>query len=178
MFLICCVQLGAAAKSRAGSEGGFLSWVPPHRHQLLHLGAAALPGRRHAHSNRRALRAAGDAARRRFCLYETRETAFNSEFCRQLEPSQILSHTKRFLLSSICKSSPTDLSSGQLRQVTASTPASHRVHASDLPPSLLPVCFLLFIQLELRCVDLDPELAAALTVHLDPHSLSPEMDFL
>ncbi|XP_037538601.1 Fanconi anemia group A protein [Nematolebias whitei] len=67
---------------------------------------------------------------------------------KQLEPSQILNHTKQFILNLISKSSPTDLSSGQLRQ------------------------------LELQCVDLDPELAAVLSVHLDPHSLSPEMDFL
>ncbi|XP_037834269.1 Fanconi anemia group A protein isoform X3 [Kryptolebias marmoratus] len=67
---------------------------------------------------------------------------------KQPEPSHILSHMKRLLLNLISKASPTALSSHQLRQ------------------------------LESRCVDLDPELAAALSVHLDPHGLSPEMDFL
>ncbi|XP_071346052.1 Fanconi anemia group A protein [Trachinotus anak] len=66
----------------------------------------------------------------------------------QLEPSQILNHTKPFLLRVISQTSPTALSSSQLRQ------------------------------LESQCADLDPEVAAALSVHLDPQSLSPEMDFL
>ncbi|KAM6936883.1 Fanconi anemia group A protein [Xenentodon cancila] len=69
-------------------------------------------------------------------------------FEKQVEPLQILSRTKQFLLSSISQTSPTALSSSQLRQ------------------------------LEAQCADLDPELAAVLSVHLDPHSLSPEMDFL
>ncbi|KAM9375887.1 LOW QUALITY PROTEIN: Fanconi anemia group A protein [Pholidichthys leucotaenia] len=64
------------------------------------------------------------------------------------EPSHILSRTKHLLLRAMSQSPPTALSSGQLRQ------------------------------LESTCADLDPELAAALSVHLDPHSLSPEMDFL
>lgn len=33
-------------------------------------------------------------------------------------------------------------------------------------------------QLESQCSDLDPEVAAALSMHLQPESLSPEMDFL
>ncbi|XP_059191150.1 Fanconi anemia group A protein isoform X2 [Centropristis striata] len=66
----------------------------------------------------------------------------------QMEPFQILSHTKQFLLRTISRTSPTALSSSQLRQ------------------------------LESQCAELDPEVAAALSVHLDPHSLSPEMDFL
>ncbi|KAM4573595.1 Fanconi anemia group A protein [Odontesthes bonariensis] len=67
---------------------------------------------------------------------------------KRMEPSQIMSHTKQFLLSLISQMSPTALTSSQLRQ------------------------------LESQCADLDPELAAALSVHLDLHSLSPEMDFL
>ncbi|XP_067445106.1 Fanconi anemia group A protein [Thunnus thynnus] len=66
----------------------------------------------------------------------------------QVETSQILNHAKQFLLKAISQASPTTLSSSQLRQ------------------------------LESYCADLDPEVAAALSVHLDPHSLSPEMDFL
>ncbi|GLD67118.1 Fanconi anemia group A protein [Lates japonicus] len=67
---------------------------------------------------------------------------------KQLEPSQILSDTKQFLLRVISQTSPTALSSSQRRQ------------------------------LESQCADLDPEVAAALSVHLGPQSLSPEMDFL
>ncbi|XP_078114148.1 Fanconi anemia group A protein [Sander vitreus] len=66
----------------------------------------------------------------------------------QMEPFQILSYAKQFLLRAISWTPPTALSSSQLRQ------------------------------LESQCADLDPEVAAALSVHLDPHSLSPEMDFL
>ncbi|TDH09055.1 hypothetical protein EPR50_G00082630 [Perca flavescens] len=66
----------------------------------------------------------------------------------QMEPFQILSYAKQFLLRAISRTPPTALSSSQLRQ------------------------------LESQCADLDPEVAAALSVHLDPHSLSPEMDFL
>ncbi|XP_044047745.1 Fanconi anemia group A protein [Siniperca chuatsi] len=66
----------------------------------------------------------------------------------QMEPFQILSHTKQFLLRAISQTSPAALSSSQRRQ------------------------------LESQCADLDPEVAAALSVNLDPHSLSPEMDFL
>uniref|UniRef100_A0A3Q3IM50 Fanconi anaemia group A protein N-terminal domain-containing protein n=1 Tax=Monopterus albus TaxID=43700 RepID=A0A3Q3IM50_MONAL len=73
-------------------------------------------------------------------------TADSSE--QQVEPSQILSATKQFLLRVISQSSPTALSSSQLRE------------------------------LETQCADLDPEVTTALSVHLDPHSLSPEMDFL
>ncbi|XP_039988971.1 Fanconi anemia group A protein isoform X2 [Xiphias gladius] len=62
---------------------------------------------------------------------------------KQLEPFQILSETKKFLLRVISQTSPIALSSSQLRQ------------------------------LESECADLDPEVAAALSVHL-----SPEMDFL
>ncbi|XP_072241463.1 Fanconi anemia group A protein [Leuresthes tenuis] len=67
---------------------------------------------------------------------------------KQLEPSQILSRTKQFLLNLISQMSPSALTSSQFRQ------------------------------LEARCADLDPELAAALSGHIDLHSLSPEMDFL
>ncbi|CAG5958374.1 unnamed protein product [Menidia menidia] len=66
----------------------------------------------------------------------------------QLEPAHILGLTKRFLLSLISQTSPATLTSAQLRQ------------------------------LEAQCAELDPELAAALSLHLDPPSLSPEMDFL
>ncbi|XP_041795312.1 Fanconi anemia group A protein-like [Chelmon rostratus] len=66
----------------------------------------------------------------------------------QMEPFQILSDAKQFLLRAISQTSPAALSSSQFRQ------------------------------LESQCADLDPEVAAALSVHLDPHSLSPEMDFL
>lgn len=34
------------------------------------------------------------------------------------------------------------------------------------------------LQLKSQCEDVDPDVAAALSVHLSPHSLSPEMDFL
>ncbi|RVE72327.1 hypothetical protein OJAV_G00060740 [Oryzias javanicus] len=64
----------------------------------------------------------------------------------QMESSHILSLTKQFLLSRIPQTSAAPLSSVQLRQ------------------------------LESCCADLDPELAAALSMQLDPHS--PEMDFL
>lgn len=64
------------------------------------------------------------------------------------EPSHILSRTKQFLLRAVSQTSPTALSAGQLRQ------------------------------LESQCAELDPELAAALSVQLEPPSLSPEMDFL
>ncbi|XP_023253185.1 Fanconi anemia group A protein [Seriola lalandi dorsalis] len=66
----------------------------------------------------------------------------------QLAPSQILRHTKQFLLRVISQMSPAALSSSQLRQ------------------------------LESQCADLDPEVAAALSVHLHPQNSSPEMDFL
>ncbi|KAG8012883.1 Fanconi anemia group A protein, partial [Nibea albiflora] len=61
---------------------------------------------------------------------------------------QILNDAKKFLLSVIAETSPAALSSSQLTQ------------------------------LESQCADLDPEVSAALSVHLDPPSLSPEMDFL
>ncbi|XP_062245044.1 Fanconi anemia group A protein isoform X2 [Platichthys flesus] len=63
----------------------------------------------------------------------------------QVDPSQILSRAKRFLLRAI---SQTSLSSAQRRR------------------------------LESQCADVDPEVAAALSVHLGAPSLSPEMDFL
>ncbi|KAM8750465.1 Fanconi anemia group A protein isoform 3-T3 [Acanthopagrus schlegelii] len=44
---------------------------------------------------------------------------------------------------------------------------------SQTPPAALSSS-----QLQSQCADLDPEVAAALSVHQDPHSLSPEMDFL
>ncbi|XP_026221305.1 Fanconi anemia group A protein isoform X2 [Anabas testudineus] len=66
----------------------------------------------------------------------------------QVEPSQILSHAKQFVLRVISQTSPTALLSSQLRQ------------------------------LESQCADLDSEVTAALSFHLSPHSLSPEMDFL
>lgn len=66
----------------------------------------------------------------------------------QTEPFHILSRAKQFLLRVISEASPASLSSSQLRQ------------------------------LETQCTDLDPEVAAALSVQLDPHSLSPEMDFI
>ncbi|XP_070686694.1 Fanconi anemia group A protein homolog [Pempheris klunzingeri] len=66
----------------------------------------------------------------------------------QMEPLKILSKAKQFLLRAIPQTSPTALSSGQLTQ------------------------------LESWCADLDPEVAAALSLHLDRQSLSPEMDFL
>ncbi|KAG7281529.1 hypothetical protein CRUP_007563 [Coryphaenoides rupestris] len=65
-----------------------------------------------------------------------------------MEPSQILGQARQFLLSAISQSPPTALSSTQLSQ------------------------------LESLCAELDPEVAAALTTHLDPHSLSQEMEFL
>ncbi|TKS73099.1 Fanconi anemia group A protein [Collichthys lucidus] len=62
--------------------------------------------------------------------------------------NQILNDAKKFLLSAIAETSPAALSSSQLTQ------------------------------LESQCADLDPEVSAALLVHLNPPSLSPEMDFL
>ncbi|KAM8891127.1 Fanconi anemia group A protein isoform 3-T3 [Spinachia spinachia] len=66
----------------------------------------------------------------------------------QVEPFGILSLAKQFLLSAIAQTAPSGMSSIRLRE------------------------------LESQCSDLDPEVAAALSVHLDPPSLSPEMDFL
>ncbi|XP_037307939.2 Fanconi anemia group A protein homolog [Pungitius pungitius] len=66
----------------------------------------------------------------------------------QVEPFWILSHAKQFLLRAIPQTTLSGVSSSRLRE------------------------------LESQCADLDPEVAAALSVHLDPPSLSPEMDFL
>ncbi|XP_035983093.1 Fanconi anemia group A protein isoform X2 [Fundulus heteroclitus] len=66
----------------------------------------------------------------------------------KVEPAQILNRTKQFVLGLVSQAPPAALSSGQLRQ------------------------------LECQCAELDPELAAALSVLLEPHSLSPEVDFL
>ncbi|KAM4618892.1 Fanconi anemia group A protein [Polymixia lowei] len=66
----------------------------------------------------------------------------------EMEPSQVLSRAQQFLLRTISQSSPTVLSSSQLSQ------------------------------LESQCAQLDPEVAAALSSHLGPDSLSQEMDFL
>ncbi|XP_028287387.1 Fanconi anemia group A protein [Parambassis ranga] len=65
---------------------------------------------------------------------------------KQVEASQILSHTKQFLLRAISQASPTSLSTSQFRELQA------------------------------QCADLDPEVAAALMVQLDSHSLDPELD--
>ncbi|XP_029952872.1 Fanconi anemia group A protein isoform X1 [Salarias fasciatus] len=62
------------------------------------------------------------------------------------EAPQILKQTKQFLLRAIAQSPPNALSSGQLRQLQG------------------------------ECADVDPEVAAALSVHSDCGS--PEMDFL
>ncbi|XP_028304960.1 Fanconi anemia group A protein isoform X2 [Gouania willdenowi] len=70
------------------------------------------------------------------------------KLCHQTEPSHMLGRTKEFILRVISQSSSTALSSSQFRQ------------------------------LESRCTDVDLEVAAALSVHFDPPSLSPEMDFL
>ncbi|XP_056271842.1 Fanconi anemia group A protein isoform X2 [Pseudoliparis swirei] len=66
----------------------------------------------------------------------------------QVEPSRILSGAKQFLLRAAPQAPPTALCSSRLRQLRP------------------------------QCADLDPEVAAALATHLDPHDLSPEMDFL
>lgn len=94
-------------------------------------------------------------------------------FC-QAEPSCVLSSTKQLLLRAISQTPVTALSSGQLRQVSRSYSSMHVIHRpfTHSPSPLLPV------QLESRCADLDPELAAALSVQLEPPGLSPEMDFL
>ncbi|KAM3870011.1 LOW QUALITY PROTEIN: Fanconi anemia group A protein [Diretmus argenteus] len=65
-----------------------------------------------------------------------------------MEVPQILSRAQQFLLRTISRASPTAVSSSQLRQ------------------------------LESRCAELDPEVAAALSLHLGPDSLSQVMDFL
>ncbi|XP_051807551.1 Fanconi anemia group A protein [Acanthochromis polyacanthus] len=67
---------------------------------------------------------------------------------KQVEPSEILNQSKRLILTVISRSSPAALSSKQRTQ------------------------------LESQCADVDPDVAAALSLHLDPQSLSPEMDFL
>ncbi|XP_075996356.1 Fanconi anemia group A protein [Genypterus blacodes] len=72
----------------------------------------------------------------------------NEPHSSQMETSQILSRAKQFLLRAVSQMSMTAVSSGQLRQ------------------------------LEARCAETDPEVAAALRVHLDSERLSPEMDFL
>nr|XP_057943262.1 Fanconi anemia group A protein isoform X2 [Doryrhamphus excisus] len=66
----------------------------------------------------------------------------------QIDSCRILSGAKRFLLRAISQTYPSSTSSG------------------------------LLTQLESQCLDLDPEVAAALSTHLDPHRLSPDMDFL
>ncbi|XP_074533499.1 Fanconi anemia group A protein [Halichoeres trimaculatus] len=66
----------------------------------------------------------------------------------QMEPFQILSQAKQFLLRAVSQTSLTALSSSRLRQ------------------------------LQSQCAELDPEVAAALSEQPDPHSDSPEMDFL
>ncbi|XP_041651372.1 Fanconi anemia group A protein isoform X2 [Cheilinus undulatus] len=66
----------------------------------------------------------------------------------QMESFQILREAKQFLLRVISQTSPTALSSSQLRQ------------------------------LQSQCAELDPEVAAALSVQLHSDSHSPEMDFL
>ncbi|XP_008291818.1 Fanconi anemia group A protein [Stegastes partitus] len=72
----------------------------------------------------------------------------------QVEPSHILKQTRTLILTVISQSSPAALSSSssQLRQLQAL--------CADVDP------------------DVDPDVAAALLLHLDPPSLSPEMDFL
>ncbi|KAM4734789.1 Fanconi anemia group A protein isoform 2-T2 [Anableps anableps] len=81
-------------------------------------------------------------------LFLDGDTPPSSASQQKVEPAQIMDRTKQFALSLIWQAPPAALSSSQLRQ------------------------------LQSCCADLDPELAAALSVHLDPHSLSPEMDFL
>ncbi|XP_029698010.1 Fanconi anemia group A protein homolog [Takifugu rubripes] len=66
----------------------------------------------------------------------------------QVESVHILSGAKRFLLRVISQTPPTSLSSRQLTQLMS------------------------------ECKEADPDVAAALSVHLDPHSLSPQVDFL
>uniref|UniRef100_A0A3P8X7F7 Fanconi anemia complementation group A n=2 Tax=Cynoglossus semilaevis TaxID=244447 RepID=A0A3P8X7F7_CYNSE len=66
----------------------------------------------------------------------------------QTEEQQILTQAKMHVLKVISQAPPAALSSAQLRR------------------------------LEAQCSDLDPEVAAALSLHLDPPDLSPEMDFL
>ncbi|KAM3609711.1 uncharacterized protein V6R79_019071 [Siganus canaliculatus] len=66
----------------------------------------------------------------------------------QVDPFQTVSCSKQLLLAAISQASPSALSSAQLRQ------------------------------LESQCAEVDPDVAAALSVHLNPHSCSPEMDFL
>ncbi|XP_029524061.1 Fanconi anemia group A protein isoform X2 [Oncorhynchus nerka] len=66
----------------------------------------------------------------------------------QMDPSYILTRAQQVLLKTISLTSPTSLSQHQLNQ------------------------------LEALCVDLDPEVAAALVFHLSSSSLSPELDFL
>ncbi|CAB1323429.1 unnamed protein product [Coregonus sp. 'balchen'] len=66
----------------------------------------------------------------------------------QMDPSHILTRAQQVLLKTISLTSPTSVSQHQLNQ------------------------------LEALCVDLDPEVAAALVSHLSSFSLSPELDFL
>ncbi|XP_056137246.1 Fanconi anemia group A protein [Lampris incognitus] len=66
----------------------------------------------------------------------------------QMEPLQILSRAQHFLLTTISQTSSTILSSN------------------------------IFSQLGAQCAELDPQVAAALSLHRTPNRLSPEMDFL
>ncbi|XP_068169253.1 Fanconi anemia group A protein homolog isoform X2 [Antennarius striatus] len=66
----------------------------------------------------------------------------------QMQPLQIVSQARRLLLAAISEAPPAALSTNQLTLLQA------------------------------RCADVDPDVAAALSVLSDPHSLSPEMDFL
>ncbi|KAJ7997768.1 hypothetical protein DPEC_G00215550 [Dallia pectoralis] len=66
----------------------------------------------------------------------------------QMDPSMVLTRAQQVLLKTISLTSPTSVSQRQLHQ------------------------------LECICVDLDPEVAAALVCHLSASSLSPELDFL
>lgn len=96
-------------------------------------------------------------------------------YCQTL---QILGHAKQFLLGTISQMFPAALSSIQLTQVTN----KYTVHMCIVYHLLLkpasPSLLGFLVQLQSRCAELDPEVASALSVHLDPHSLSPEMDFL
>ncbi|XP_061532496.1 Fanconi anemia group A protein isoform X3 [Phycodurus eques] len=90
----------------------------------------------------------------------------------QMESWQILSQSKTFLLRAISQTSTSTLFSGHIAQV------KHKHAYQDLPlisPSgsnLFVLCVL--VQLESQCVEFDPEVAAALSTHLDPHRIIPE----
>lgn len=158
-------QFDVSGKRRSASERRAVSRLPPDRRPLLHLCAAALPGRTDSHSRQ----AAGGL----FVLHPFMHADGNLF-------NFYLFSTFRWSLPTFWASPSSSSWVGFLKhlQLTCPPPASDRyltcIHM--LSPAPFDWCTCLWVQLESRCADLDPELAAALSMQLDPHS--PEMDFL